>query len=111
MNLRFAELYIQRELLPYEPMLTTLSPHFAPDREAAHYAQREMSIAASEGPPFAPYLGPSPPPKIRESTWLPADTDHRLAWAKCVGYSMRDKRSLIPHELPIQAFAQTKFVE
>ena len=65
----------------------------------ANYAQRELAIAASNGPPSAPNLAPD----LRESPRPPSDTEHRAARAKWIGYPNQAKRSLSPNEFPSQS--------
>ena len=100
--MRYAELDIPRALTSYNPSLSSLSltSFPLPCQDVVNWIRREIALAASNGPPFQPYLVP----KLTENPWLPLDSDHSAALAKWIGFSKQAKRTAAPQELSIQAF-------
>ena len=78
-----------------------MSALLLPDQEMANWANKEVAVAKSKDPPFAPYLVP----KLTEQPWMPADSDHTAAKTKWAGYAKQARRPILPKELIAQSFS------
>ena len=101
-NIRFDELDIARGLSAYCPQLSDLAALFLPDQDIGNWIQKEIAVAASEDPPYVPYLTP----KLCETPRIPLDTGRKTARTRWMGFSKQARRSLIPQELSIRAFSR-----
>ena len=107
-NIRFTEHDIHRALQSYTLDLPSISSLLLPGHEMANWVNKEVAIAKSKDRPFSPYLAP----KMAETHWMPADSDHTSARTIWDAYAKQDKRSFLPQELSIQALTlyQLRFV-
>ena len=100
-NTRYTELDIPKALAKYAPSLSSIPDFSPPGQYQVNFTRVEIAIAASQGPPYVPYLAP----KLSENPRMPSDSDHSIARTRWVSFSKQSKRSLAPQELAIQAFA------